>query len=133
MTVYFLILERICSVASTGFIRTDAPCSQYKGLGIGKRSKKCFAAQQMVMLLGALAHNVIVWARRWLASPTLQHYGTLRMVRDVFHISGFLLTDACGQVNQVMLNQAAPLASTLVRPLRQLLAGAHVAVNLGQT
>ncbi len=69
-----------------------------QGLGIGKRSKKRFAAQQMVMLLGSLAHNVIVWARHWLASPTLQHYGILRMVRDVFHISGFLLTDACGQV-----------------------------------
>ncbi len=103
------------------------------GLGIGKRSKKRFAAQQMVMLLGSLAHNVIVWARYWLASPALQHYGTLRMVRDVFHISGFLLTDAFGQVVQIVLNQAAPLASALVFPLRQLLAGAPVAVNLGQT
>src|SRR5713226_5684131 len=104
-----------------------------QGLGIGKRSKKRFAAQQMGMLLGALAHNVIVWARRWLASPALQQYGMLRMVRDVFHISGFLLTDACGQVVQVVLNQAAPLALTLVHPLRKLLLCAHVAVNLGQT
>ena len=104
-----------------------------QGLGIGKRSKKRFAAQQMVMLLGTLAHNVIVWARRWLASPILHHYGTVRMVRDVFHISGFLLTDACGQVTQIVLNQSAPLASALVHPLRNLLACAHVAVNLGQT
>jgi len=104
-----------------------------QGLGIDKRSKKRFVAQQMVMLLGSLAHNVIVWARRWLASPSLQHYGTLRMVRDVFHISGFVLTDACGQVAQIVLNQAAPLASALVPPLRNLLACAHVAVNLGQT
>ena len=104
-----------------------------QGLGIDKRSKKRFVAQQMVMLLGSLAHNVIVWARRWLASPSLQHYGTLRMVRDVFHISGFVLTDACGQVAQIVLNQAAPLASALVHPLRNLLACAHVAVNLGQT
>jgi len=104
-----------------------------QGLGIGKRSKKRFAAQQMVMLLGSLAHNVVVWARHWLASPTLQHYGTVRMVRDVFHISGFLLTDACGQVAQIVLNQTAPLASALVHPLRNLLACAHVAVNLGQT
>jgi hypothetical protein len=104
-----------------------------QGLGIGKRSKKRFPAQQMVVLLGALAHNVIVWARHWLASPALQHYGTLRMVRDVFHISGFLLTDACGQVVQIVLNQSAPLASTLVHPLRKLLLCAHVAVNLGQT
>ena len=42
-----------------------------QGLGIGKRSKKRFDAQQMVMLLGTLAHNVIVWARHWLASPTV--------------------------------------------------------------
>src|SRR5438876_8400091 len=104
-----------------------------QGLGIGKRSKKRFAAQQMVMLLGTLAHNVIVWARHWLASSTLYHYGTLRMVRDVFHISSFLLTDACGQVTQVVLNQTAPLTSALVHPLRSLLACAHVAVNLGQT
>jgi hypothetical protein len=103
-----------------------------QGLGIGKRSKKRFAAQQMAMLLGSLAHNVIVWARHWLASPSLHHYGTLRMVRDVFHISGFLLIDACGQVAQIVLNQSAPLASALVHPLRKLLACAHVAVNLGQ-
>jgi hypothetical protein len=104
-----------------------------QGLGIGKRSKKRFAAQQMVVLLGSLAHNVIVWAHQWLASPTLHHYGTLRMVRDVFHISGFLLLDACGQVAQIVLNQTAPLASALVDPLRQLLLCAHVAVTLGQT
>jgi len=104
-----------------------------QGLGSGKRSKKRFEAQQMVMLLGCLAHNVIVWARHWLASPTSQHYGTLRMVRDVFHISGFLLTDACGQVTQVVLNHTAPLAPALVHPLRKLLFCAHVAVNLGQT
>src|SRR5438876_2750585 len=52
-----------------------------QGLGLGKRSKKRFEAQQMLMLLGSLAHNVIVWARHWLASPTLHHYGTVRMVR----------------------------------------------------
>jgi hypothetical protein len=104
-----------------------------QGLGIGKRSKKRFAAQQMIMLLGSLAHNVILWARRWLASPALQPYGMLRMVRDVFHISGFLLLDAFGQVVQIVLNQAAPLAPALVDPLCRLLARTHVAVNLGQT
>jgi hypothetical protein len=104
-----------------------------QGLGMGKRSKKRFAAKPRVMRLRSLAHNVIVWARHWLASPPLQHYGTLRMVRDVFHISGFLLSDACGQVVQIVLNQAAPLAPALVDPLRQPKAGAHMAVNLGQT
>ncbi len=104
-----------------------------QGLGMSKRGKKRFEAQQMLMLLGSLAHNIIVWARVWLASPALRQYGMLRMVRDVFHISGFLLTDALGQVVQIVLNQAAPLATVLVDPLGALLACTHVAVNLGQT
>ncbi len=104
-----------------------------QGLGIGKRSKKRFEAQQMLLLLGSLAHNIIVWARGWLANPALSHYGMLRMVRDVFHISGFLLTDALGQVVQIVLNPAAPLAPTLAHPLGILLAHTHVTVNLSQT
>ncbi len=39
----------------------------------------------MLVLLGSLAHNVVVWARRWLSSQKIHHYGILRMVRDVFH------------------------------------------------
>ena len=104
-----------------------------QGLGITKRSKKRFPAQQMVMLLGALAHNVIVWARRWLAAPKLTHYGILRMVRDVFHLSGFLVRDASGSILQIVLNRAAPLAPFLCESLAALLASAHVAVCLGKT
>lgn len=35
-----------------------------RGLGIGKRQKKRMAAAQMVTSLNALAHNVLMWARR---------------------------------------------------------------------
>ena len=118
-----------------------------QGLGLTKRNKKRFEAKPMVMLLGSLAHHVVVWARQWLTTPPptqapqmpaptsapLQHYGMVRMVRDVFHISGFLVMDAMGQMVQIVLNQAAPLAPLLVDPLRVLLAPAHVAINLGQT
>ena len=34
-----------------------------------------FEAQQIVMRLRSLAHNRVIWARRWLAVPQLQHYG----------------------------------------------------------
>src|SRR6266446_3724297 len=34
-----------------------------QGVGLTKRSKKRFEGQQMVMLLGSLAHNALVWAR----------------------------------------------------------------------
>jgi len=109
----------------------------HQGLGSTKRSKKRFEAQQMVMLLGTLAHNVVIWARQWLtqaAAPSkLRGYGIMRMVRDVFHISGFLLLDALGQIVQIVLNQAAPLAPILVEALRELLAPVHLAISLGQT
>jgi hypothetical protein len=121
-----------------------------KGIGLTKRNKKRFEAQQMLMLLGSLAHNVIVWAQEWLNTPApiepeqaqliplssrepLPHYGPLRMVRDVFHLSGFLRWDACGQLVEIVLNQDALLARRILFSLRQLLAPMHVAVNLGKT
>jgi hypothetical protein len=106
-----------------------------QGLGLAKRSKKRFAAQQMVTLLGTLAHNVIMWARRWLvpAQPRLARYGIKRLVRDIFHISGRIICDALGHIVQIILNQAAPLVRGLVVALQALLATAHIAVTLGET
>src|SRR5205814_5335080 len=73
-----------------------------QGLGITKRNKKRFEAQQMVMLLNMLAHNVLIWARGWLAPhlPKLQRYGLLRLVRDVWHISGFVERDGHGHLSR---------------------------------
>jgi hypothetical protein len=114
-----------------------------QGLGITKRNKKRFPAQQMLMLLGSLAHNVVVWARDWFTSqedktngtppPTvLMHYGILRMVRDVFRISGSLSFDASGNVVQILLNQDAFLAHLILPSVRHLLFPMHIAVNLGK-
>jgi hypothetical protein len=104
-----------------------------QGLGLTKRSKKRFEAQHMLVLLGSLAHNVVVWARRWLNSPRVQHCGMLRMVRDVFHVSGLLRFDASGSVVEIVLNQQACLAHSFIRPLQALLAPLSVVVNLGET
>src|SRR5712692_8275621 len=108
----------------------------HQGLGSTKRNKKRFEAQQMVVQLGTLAHNVVIWSRRWLTQTgrpaKLRHYGILRMVRDVFHVSGFLVFDALDQLVEIVLNQAAPLAPVLVELLRELLTPVHVALNLGQ-
>lgn len=105
-----------------------------QGLGITRRSKKRFAAQQMVVLLGSLAHNVIIWARQWLSdrAPKLRRYGLKRMVRDIFHISGFLVRNAQGRIITVVLNQQAPLVHGLVTSLDVLLRPWHIAVNWGQ-
>jgi hypothetical protein len=106
-----------------------------QGLGLTKRSKRRFAAQQMVALLGALAHNVLVWARRWLAphEPMLRRYGLKRLVRDAFQISGFLVHDTGGRVTQIVLNQHAPLARGLAQSCAVLLRPAQIAVSWGQT
>jgi len=107
-----------------------------QGLGLTKRTKKRFAAQQMALALGTLAHNVLVWARAWLTPPVpaLAPYGLRRLVRDVFHMSGLILFDPItGQVQGLVLNVAAPLAAGLCTALRVLLAPAHVVVSLGET
>jgi len=105
-----------------------------QGLGITKRNKKRFEAQQIVMLLNALAHNVLIWARRWLAEalPQIERYGVLRLVRDVWHISGFVERDGHGRLCRIVLNHLAPLAQGLGAALHQLLAPTQVVVNWGQ-
>jgi len=105
------------------------------GLGLTKRSKKRFPAQQMLVLLSSLAHNVLVWARGWLteSADTIRGYGMLRMTRDVLHVSGFVLFDQAGHVQQIILNQCAPLARFLSHSLRDILSPLHISVHLGQT
>jgi hypothetical protein len=104
-----------------------------QGLGLTKRNKKRFEAQHMLVLLGSLAHNVVIWARRWLSCHKLQHFGILRMVRDVFHVSGLLRFDAFGSVVEIVLNQQACLAHSFLRPLQTLMTPLGVVVNLGET
>src|SRR6266536_108067 len=105
-----------------------------QGLGLTKRSKKRFEAQQTLVLLGSLAHNVIVWARSWLRrhAPKVQHYGLKRMVRDVFHMSGFLVRNARGRIVQIILNQRAPLVRSISRSFDVLLGPRHIGINWGQ-
>jgi uncharacterized protein YggT (Ycf19 family) len=104
-----------------------------QGLGLTKRNKKRFEAQHMLVLLGSLAHNVVVWARSWLTSPQIACYGILRMVRDVFHISGLLRFDTLTHVVEIVLNQDARLARLLIRSMRELLTPLNIVVNLGET
>ena len=105
-----------------------------QGLGITKRNKKRFEAQQMVMLLGVLAHNILIRERRWLAAkqPKLMSYGILRLVRDVFHMSGFVVCDPAGHIRQILLNQAAPLVKELVAAWRELLDPTQIAIISGE-
>jgi hypothetical protein len=106
-----------------------------QGLGLTKRSKKRFTAQQVVVALGALAHNVLVWAKRWLQPqlPGITRFGVKRLVRDVFGIGGRVDLAADGHVTGIVLNQANRTARWLLTALQALAASADVTVTLGET
>lgn len=50
--------------------------------------KRRLAAQKLVMLLMQLAHNVLIWSRRWLAAqaPRLGGCGIVRLVQEVWAV-----------------------------------------------
>ena len=102
--------------------------------GLGRRNKKGFAAQAMLLWLECLAHNVLIWAREWLspAAPVLGRYGLLRLVRDALSIPGRVCLDARGDMRRVVLSQAHPLAAKMLLALQQLLAPQQVQVCLGE-
>jgi Transposase DDE domain group 1 len=106
-----------------------------QGLATSKRNKKRFAAQQILIQLETLAHNLLIWARQWLAPhcPKLAHWGIKRLVRNVFQMDGFLIFDQAITLLQIHLNRADPLAKELAPGLASLLALEQVAVSLGET
>lgn len=107
--------------------------SDKQGLGLAKRNKHQFAAQEMLVLLAQLAHNLIIWVRDDLAStaPCFASYGIQRMVRDVFRIPGQIRFDAVGKV-QIILSENHPLALRVQRGFSQCLQRDDLSVNLGK-
>lgn len=83
-----------------------------QGLGISKRNKKNFYAQEMLVLLAQLAYNLIIWMRREMAKrvPFWSQIGIMRFVRDAFSIRGKLLLDAQGRLIELSLDQNHPMA-----------------------
>jgi hypothetical protein len=89
----------------------------------------------MVALLGALAHNVVVWAKRWLSgeAPKLRKYGVQRLVRDVLAVSGLVELGKNGAVKRVVPNGASAVGGACAKALRLLPEEEHVRVILGET
>jgi hypothetical protein len=94
------------------------------GLGIHKRNKRRFAAQEMLVLLAQLAYNLITWVRNLLMDkvPFFQRFGKLRMVRDVFHITGKVQMTQQDQLVTIILNRDHILASPFYEALQSILA-----------
>jgi hypothetical protein len=105
-----------------------------QGLATAHRNKKRFEGQQVLGQLELFAHNLLVWARRWLAPacPKIAHWGLLRLVRDVLQTNGVIWIDPSGEVRQIILNAADPLAVDLQRGFSALLAEEQIAVISGE-
>jgi hypothetical protein len=101
-----------------------------QGVGLNKRSKRKFEAQQMLQCLAQLAHNVIIWSRNWLAAqePKLSRFGILRLVRDLFQICGLIEVNLYKQITAVYLNISAPLATNLANAFDCLLRSSRIGV-----
>ena len=106
-----------------------------QGLSTSKRNKKRFEAQQVLIQLEALAHNVLVWARHWLTPncPKIARLGIKRLIRDVFQMDGFLIFDQSFDLLHVTLNSADPFAKELSSGLASLLAQSMLPFLLGET
>jgi hypothetical protein len=106
-----------------------------QGLSTSKRNKRRFEAQQVLIQLEALAHNVLIWARQWLAPhcPKIARLGLKRLVRDVFQMDGFLIFDQSLDLLQIVLSQADPWAKELSAGLAPFLAREQIALSLGET
>ena len=103
-------LELMAAVVTAYDLRGGGVETSYKnskqGMALHKRNKKCFQAQEMLILLAQLAYNLIHWVQQELAqySSTLASFGTLRMIRDAFQIAGKLEFDPHGHLRSITLN-----------------------------
>jgi hypothetical protein len=103
-----------------------------QGLGLSKRNKRSAPAQEMLILLAQLAHNLLIWFARRLKRYLLPscHLGMLRLVRDVLSIHGLLLFDHHANLHTVLLDSAHPFAYAVFRAFRDEWFFAHLSLSL---
>ena len=84
-----------------------------QGLGLSHRNKRSFVAQEMLILLAQLAHNVVIWSRNQMSDvePRFKKFGIQRTTRDLFQIDGHVLLSSTGAIERVVLNGRHPHAS----------------------
>jgi len=91
------------------------------GLKLERRRKKRLAAQEALILLTDVAHNLAAWVRQWMFPDTpLADFGTTRLTEDVFQLPGRLFFDQ-DRLTEVQLNRLHPHAEAVAAGLQRLL------------
>jgi Transposase DDE domain group 1 len=91
------------------------------GLKLTRRRKQSLAAQEGLILLTDLAHNLIAWSQQWMAfDKPIHSFGTTRFIDDVLAIPGELIFNQ-GRLVKVKLNERHPYAQNVALGLQSLL------------
>lgn len=91
------------------------------GLKLEKRRKKRMAAQEALILLTDIAHNLLAWVPQWMfPDEPLATFGTTRLIEDVFHLPGRLFFRD-ERLTEVQLNCLHPHARAVAKGLERLL------------
>jgi hypothetical protein len=90
------------------------------GLVMPKRRKKSLPAQEALILLTDLAHNLLAWLHPWmLEGSPFEGFGPQRLVRDVLAIPGkVMMKDGCPL--KVRLKKSHPYAKPVLECLKRL-------------
>lgn len=104
------------------------------GLALEKRRCRSLAAQQVLVMLAELAHNLLTWAGQWLGALVKQvaALGVRRLVSEVIPIAGVIRWRG-PKLIQIQLNGRHPFAPLLRGALARLLGPPGIAVSLGKS
>jgi hypothetical protein len=92
-----------------------------QGLRLPRRRKQAFCAQEGLILLTDLAHNLVSWMHHWILEETaFAGFGAARIVDELFHLPGRVeLKDA--HLQKVALLKSHPYALPMQEILQKLL------------
>lgn len=106
-----------------------------QGLGITHRNKRRFAAQEILILLAQLAHNIAIWCRDAIAhvTPAFERFGIQRIVRDLLQVPGAISLDDRGRIDAIALNRHHPYAQSIASGLQPRITATRLLLYLGKT
>jgi len=114
------MVEVIAQYDARGACETEIQADK-GGLKLCRRRKKQQAAQEALILLTDLAHNLLAWVAPWMwPDGPLAGFGTTRLIDDVLAIPGHLVFQQEHLV-EVQLNALHPYAAEVACGLERLL------------
>lgn len=105
-----------------------------QGLAFGHCNKRRLSAQKMLQGCLALAHNIVVWCRGWLAAfvPEMHRFGIQRMLRDILAFRGTVVTTKRSRVVRLTIARREPYARLVQRAFSGLFAPHIATLHLGE-